>query len=152
MNYLFVDGACKITEDNYVSLGWGYIITDEKFNIIEEKYGKPRKGTKNSIQCELESLYQGLKKVYNSYSNKPCIIYSDNKSIISAIQGFSRRSSNRKYWIGIEELFNKMIGNITINHVKSHQAGDDPIIDLNRKVDRLASIGANSLIVSPVEI
>lgn len=153
MYYLFIDGAHKIFEDSS-SLGWGYVITDSNFNILEEEYGKPRKSANTSIQCELEALYQGLKRVYESskYVDKSICIYTDNESIYDGIKGFSRRSSNREYWIGIENLFKKMIGRLNINHVKSHQPGENNIIKLNRRVDRLANIGANSLLIGPVEI
>lgn len=148
---IFIDGAHKVNKE-FISSGWGYIITDDNFNIIKEQCGKPRRGTKESSQCELEALYQALLYVQDKHQDESFHIYTDNEPIYEGIKGLSRRTGNRAYWRGVEKILLNMVGRVDISHIKSHQKGDKPEVVLNRKVDRLANIGANSLLIAPVKV
>jgi ribonuclease HI len=150
---VFIDGACKDVKNKEKAIGgWGYIITDEYFNVIKQDNGKIREGIQDSNRAELEGLYQALLKMKTFKGNNKFHIYTDCESIADSLNGYSERRANRDYWDNIEPICKRLAGHFRISHIVSHQVNDndDKFIEYNNKVDKLARIGANSLTKAPV--
>lgn len=150
---VFIDGSCKDIRNKDKSIGgWGYIITDDKFNIIKQDHGKIRAGKQNSNRAELEALYQALLKMKTFKGNCKFHIYSDFECLVESITGHSERKANRDYWDDIELLCSSLAGHFRISHVLAHKSSDeDNLFRLNNEVDKLAKIGANSLMHVPAK-
>lgn len=152
---IFIDGSCRNVKNKELAVGgWGYIITDSKFNIIEKEYGKLREGNQDSTRAELEALYQALLKVI-TYKNCKFHIYTDYEATVDCLTGFAERKANRDFWDLIEPLCLKLAGNYRVSHLISHYKNpeqDKILSGLNYKADRLAKAGSNSLTKAPVAI
>jgi ribonuclease HI len=151
---VFIDGSClDVTKKDKAVGGWGYIITDNKFNELHRDFGKLREGDQNSQRAELEALYRALLKMKTFKGNCKFDIYSDCETLVDGVNGFCKRMANRDIWNMIEPLCLELAGNFKIYYTPSHQERNgDKIIDYNFKVDRLAFAGANSLTKTPVAI
>lgn len=151
---VFIDGSClDVTNKEKAIGGWGYLITDSNFEIIEKDYGKLRKGDQNSSRAELEALYQALLKMKSYKGNCKFQIYSDYNTLVDSVNGFSKRMANRDIWDMIEPICLNLAGKFRIEHITSHQERNgNQLIEMNYQVDRLAFAGANSLTKLPVAI
>lgn len=155
---VFIDGSCLNNTDRESAIGgWGYLITDSDFNIVNEANGKIREGVQDSNRAELEALYQALLKMISFKGNCKFQIYTDSKTIHDSLNGDCKRTANRDYWELIEPLClsKKLNGNFRIGHIHSHHKdkSEDKILrKLNEKADRLAFTGANSLVLAPVKV
>ena len=150
---VFIDGACKDVKHKEKAIGgWGYIITDEQFNVITQDNGKIREGLQDSNRAELGGLYQALLKMKTFKGNNKFHIYTDCEAISDSVNGYSERRANRDYWNQIEPLCRKLAGHFRISHIVSHQSNDNDnkLIEFNNKVDKLARVGANCLTKAPV--
>ena len=149
---VFIDGACKNVKDKNKAIGgWSYVITDDKYNIEKQKCGKLRKGIQNSTRAELEALYQALLKIKEKKSNVKFDIYCDCKSVVENIIGTAERKANRDMWEKIEPLCLKLAGRFRIHNVKAHKKNElTKEEEFNKIADKLAQIGANSLMFAPV--
>lgn len=149
---VFIDGACKNVKDKDKAIGgWSYIMTDDKYNIEKQNFGKLREGVQNSTRAELEALYQALLKMKGSKSNVKFDIYCDCESVVENVIGTAERKANRDLWDKIEPLCLKLAGRFRIHNVKAHVT--EPKTkeeELNKIADKLAQTGANSLILAPV--
>ena len=149
---LFIEGS----HSHLKSLaGWGLIVTNEN-NIIDEQYGKLI-GNIDTTRAELNALEKALEWIRSHMSNKKndYVIVTDYIVIKKAIEGDSRRLSNRDYWDRIEPLLNELIANgtkIAIKHINSHTGNDDYYSKFNSLVDKLAFKGVNSLLLAPEKI
>jgi ribonuclease HI len=153
---VFIDGSCRaVNNKEKASGGWAYVIADEHFNVLAEDYGKIRVGDQNSTRAELEALYQALLKMKTYRGNCKFHIHTDYESMVDLLNGFAERRANRDYWDLIEPICLRLAGNYRISHVYSHNKNpkeDKKIRDLNKRVDKLANVGANSLTKAPVRI
>ena len=102
---LFIDGSYSHLKS---LAGWGLIVTNGN-NIIDERYGKLI-GNIDTTRAELNALEKALEwiKSHNDKKNDYVII-TDYIVIKRAIEGDSRRLSNRDYWDRIEPLLNELI-------------------------------------------
>lgn len=149
MYRVFIDGSCPKNGLESSIGGWAYIITDEDSNIIAEDFGKLREGNQHSTRAELESLYRALLKIQEIGGE--FTIYTDYEAIALMLDGRSNRNANRDMWEQIEPILRNMYGKIQVEHIYSHQEGNE-INAFNNKVDSLAKQGARSLLIGPVEI
>ena len=148
---LFIDGSYSHLKS---LAGWGLIVTNGS-NIIDEQYGKLI-GNIDTTRAELNALEKALEWI-KSHANKKndYVIITDYIVIKKAIEGDSRRLSNRDYWDRIEPLLNELIANgtsIAIKHINSHTGNDDYYSKFNSLVDKLAFKGVNSLLLAPEKI
>lgn len=149
---VYIDGSCQ--QDANPVGGWSFVMADDKNKIIIESYGKLRDGAQNSNRAELEALYQALLFISRSKDllEMNFHIYSDSEVVVEGVHGLAKRKSNRDLWEKIEPLCLSLIGRIDISHVEGHQSDDNIQAEglLNKRADKLAKAGANSLIISPV--
>ena len=102
-------------------------------------------------RAELEALYQVLLRISKFKSNTKFDLYIDNSSVIEGITGIAERKANRDLWDKIEPIFLKLAGRIHIHKIEAHKSGELNEYEIkNKYVDKLAQIGANSLILAPV--
>ena len=144
---LFIDGSYSHLKS---LAGWGLIVVTDENNIIDEQYGKLI-GNIDTTRAELNALEKALEWIKSHMSNKKndYVIVTDYIGIKKAIEGDSRRLSNRDYWDRIEPLLNELIANgtkIAIKHINSHTGNDDYYSKFNSLVDKLAFKGVNSLL------
>lgn len=150
---IYTDGACRnVTDVEKAIGGWAYCIASEdNKKIIQEDNGKLRKGVQNSTRAELEALYQVLLRISKFKSNTKFDLYIDNSSVIEGVTGIAERKANRDLWDKIEPIFLKLAGRIHIHKIEAHKSGELNEYEIkNKYVDKLAQIGANSLILAPV--
>lgn len=150
---VFTDGACKNVKNKDKAIGgWAYVITSENFKIETKALGKLRNGRQNSARAELEALYQALLKMKTYKSNVKFDIYCDCVSVVENIKGTAERKANRDLWEKIEPLCLKLAGRFRIHSVKSHQNNPNATKEeeMNNVADKLAQIGANSLLLAPI--
>ena len=150
---LFIDGSYSHLKS---LAGWGLIVVTDENNIIDEQYGKLI-GNIDTTRAELNALEKALEWIRSHMSNKKndYVIVTDYIVIKKAIEGDSRRLSNRDYWDRIEPLLNELIANgtsIAIKHINSHTGNDDYYSKFNSLVDKLAFKGVNSLLLAPEKI
>ena len=158
MYYIFTDGAsARNGQPNQVG-GWGYVILDDKENIICYKYGG-QKGTTNNWG-ELTAAVEAVKYIKkNLMSNNgfvrelEYIIYTDSAYLINcANQGWYLKwmtngwMTSQKTPVANKELWEELIPTFDdtrfeYRKVKGHQKGDSFTSKWNNYVDVLAVAG-----------
>jgi len=150
-NYsIYCDGACFNNGQPDAKGGWGFIIVNEKNDILIKKSGKLRKGTQTNNRAELEALFQALLYIFKNKEDDTFYnIYSDSEMVVKGVIGESNRNTNLDIWKGVEHiLIDESIRSIiNIEHVKAHQKKDDFSAINNDIADKLAKKGARNLLV-----
>lgn len=147
---IYTDGSTMDLSNNKVG-GWSFIITKNN-KVLVEKYGKLRSGKQDMNRAELEALYQAIKYAERAYPKNKFTIYTDCEALRDCVLGKSQRKANRDIWNQIEPIIKRKIGYFDIKTVKSHQENSYNIHEqYNNRADRLAKIGANSLLVIPID-
>lgn len=158
MYYIFTDGAsARNGQPNQVG-GWGYVILDEKENIIHSNYSG-EKGTTNNWG-ELTAAVEAVKYIKKNLMSKngfvrelEYIIYTDSAYLINcANQGWylkwmtngwvtSQKTpvANKELWEELIPTFDDM--RFEYRKVKGHQKGDNFTARWNNYVDNLAVTG-----------
>lgn len=139
---IYIDGS-KLDLPNHSPGGYAYLVIKDN-EIIKESFGRVEREKITSARAELEALYQSLLWMSDYIKeHKKCMfhIYSDYLTIIKCLNGESKRMKNRDIWDDIEPLCLSLLGHLDIQHVKAHATDE-----LNKRCDKLAKQGANSLI------
>lgn len=148
---VYIDGSKTNQGDDNIG-GWAFVIVDDKNNIVKKNYGKIGPGLPNPSVAELEALYQALKWINKSGEKSSYHFITDYEVIKGCLEGDYKRSGNRGYWDVIEPLCNKMVGLISIEHMKSHSKDETEDAYYNNMVDKLAKKGANSLLIKAINV
>ena len=158
MYYIFTDGAsARNGQPNQVG-GWGYVILDDKENIICSKYGG-KKGTTNNWG-ELTAAVEAVKYIKKNLMSKngfvrelEYIIYTDSAYLINcANQGWYLKwmtngwMTSQKTPVANKELWEELIPTFDntqfeYRKVRGHQKGDSFTSKWNNYADSLAVIG-----------
>ena len=158
MYYIFTDGAsARNGQSNQVG-GWGYVILDDKENIICSKYGG-QKGTTNNWG-ELTAAVEAIKYIKKNLMSKngfvrelEYIIYTDSAYLINcANQGWYLKwmtngwMTSQKTPVANKELWEELIPTFDdtrfeYRKVRGHQKGDSFTSKWNNYADSLAVIG-----------
>lgn len=158
MYYIFTDGAAsKNGSPNQVG-GWGYVILDDKENIIHTAYGG-QKGTTNNWG-ELTAVVEAIKYIKKNLMKESgfvrkleYIIYSDSAYLINcATQGWYLKwmangwqtaqktpVANKKLWEQLIPTFDDT--RFEYRKVRGHQTKDSFTARWNNYVDGLAVNG-----------
>lgn len=139
---IYIDGS-KLDLPNHSPGGYAYLAI-KNGEIIKEGFGLVVRDKITSARAELEALYQSLlwiSEYIKEHKDTMFHIYSDYLTIVKCLSGESKRMKNRDIWDDIEPLCLELLGHIDIQHVKAH--ADD---EFNKRCDKLAKQGANSLI------
>lgn len=147
---LHADGCCLNNGMPFASGGYG-IVVEQDNKVINEMFGKLRKGKQTNNRAELEAVYQALVYIAESQC-KSFVIFSDSKTVVDGILGNARRTSNRDLWEEIETICGKIIDQnkvISIYHCdKNNLKESDSTYCFNVQADALAYQGANALIIN----
>ena len=158
MYYIFTDGAsARNGQPNQVG-GWGYVILDDKENIVCFKYGG-QKGTTNNWG-ELTAAVEAVKYIKKNLMSKngfirelEYIIYTDSAYLINcANQGWYLKwmtngwMTSQKTSVANKELWEELIPTFDdtrfeYRKVRGHQKGDSFTSKWNNYVDVLAVAG-----------
>ena len=158
MYYIFTDGSsARNGQSNQVG-GWGYVILDDKENIICSKYGG-KKGTTNNWG-ELTAAVEAVKYIKKNLMNKSgfireleYIIYTDSAYLINcANQGWYLKwmangwMTSQKTPVANKELWEELIPTFDntqfeYRKVRGHQKEDSFTSKWNNYADSLAVIG-----------
>ena len=158
MYYIFTDGAsARNGQSNQVG-GWGYVILDDKENIVCFKYGG-QKGTTNNWG-ELTAAVEAVKYIKKNLMSESgfvkeleYIIYTDSAYLINcANQGWYLKwmtngwMTSQKTPVANKELWEELIPTFDdtrfeYRKVRGHQKGDSFTSKWNNYVDGLAVAG-----------
>ena len=158
MYYIFTDGAsARNGQSNQVG-GWGYVILDDKENVVCFKYGG-QKGTTNNWG-ELTAAVEAVKYIKKNLMSKngfvrelEYIIYTDSAYLINcANQGWYLKwmtngwMTSQKTPVANKELWEELIPTFDdtrfeYRKVRGHQKGDSFTSKWNNYADRLALAG-----------
>ena len=158
MYYIFTDGAsARNGQPNQVG-GWGYVILDNKENVVCFKYGG-QKGTTNNWG-ELTAAVEAVKYIKKNLMSKngfvrelEYIIYTDSAYLINcANQGWYLKwmtngwMTSQKTPVANKELWEELIPTFDdtrfeYRKVRGHQKGDSFTSRWNNYADSLAVIG-----------
>ena len=158
MYYIFTDGAsARNGQPNQVG-GWGYVILDDKENIVCFKYGG-QKGTTNNWG-ELTAAVEAIKYIKKNLMSKngfvrelEYIIYTDSAYLINCANlGWYLKwmtngwMTSQKTPVANKELWEELIPTFDdtrfeYRKVRGHQKGDSFTSKWNNYADSLAVIG-----------
>ena len=158
MYYIFTDGAsARNGQSNQVG-GWGYVILDDKENIVYFKYGG-QKGTTNNWG-ELTAAVEAVKYIKKNLMSKngfvrelEYIIYTDSAYLINCANlGWYLKwmtngwMTSQKTPVVNKELWEELIPTFDdtrfeYRKVRGHQKGDSFTSKWNNYADSLAVIG-----------
>ena len=158
MYTIFTDGASARNGQVDQVGGWGYVILDEKENIIHQAYGGKKGATNNwgeltaavkAMEYIMENLYD-KKKVF---FDPQFIIYSDSSYLINCYSqgwyinwmtnGWKTASktpvANRTLWEKLIPTFDNIA--FLYKKVRGHNTGDTFLSRWNNYADKLAVAG-----------
>lgn len=158
MYYIFTDGASTRNGQSNQVGGWGYVILDDKENIVCSKYGG-KKGTTNNWG-ELTAAVEAVKYIKKNLMSKngfvrelEYIIYTDSAYLVNTVnQGWYLKwmtngwVTSQKTPVVNKELWEELIPTFDdtrfeYRKVRGHQKGDSFTVRWNNYVDGLAVVG-----------
>lgn len=152
---IFCDGSCLDNGKASARGGWSVVVSNKECTeVIEEFYGKLRAGKQTNNRAELEAMLLSMLYIERKGDKETFYsIYSDSDVAVGGILGTSARNANRDIWEQIEEISARIAGSFTVVPVKNDKKdNEDPIKAMNNHSDKLARQGANSLLLSPIEV